>query len=81
MDTNRNGSGTSNSNSRASSGNSNLNSNTNLTAPPNLKSKKLIKIFFDFNIHVSLMQLIENSNELCLVHSSLNILIHISNIE
>lgn len=43
--------------------------------------KKIIKSFFEFNLHVSLMQLIEVSNELCLVHACLNILIHLSTIE
>lgn len=43
--------------------------------------KKVVKSFFEFNLHVSLMQLIEVSNELCLVHACLNILIHMSAIE
>ena len=43
--------------------------------------KKIVKSFFEFNLHVSLMQLIEVSNELCLVHTCLNILIHLSTIE
>lgn len=42
---------------------------------------KVIQSFFEFNLHVTLMQLIEVSNELCLVHACLNILTHLSSIE
>jgi hypothetical protein len=43
--------------------------------------KKMSKKIFEYDLHVYLMQLIENSNELCLVHASLNILVQIANLE
>ena len=43
--------------------------------------KKLSKRFFGYRLHVHLMQLIENSNELCLVQASLNLLVQIASID
>ena len=70
IETNRHGSGLIK--ARSNSANSNHNYN---------QTKSLTKVLFDNQIHVSLLQLIETSNELCIVHASLNILIYIANIE
>ena len=43
--------------------------------------KEIAKHFFENNLHVGLMQIIEASNELCLIHASLNILIQICTLE
>ncbi|RNA20585.1 hypothetical protein BpHYR1_013767 [Brachionus plicatilis] len=45
------------------------------------QTKTLASLIFERQIHVCFLQLIEVSSELCLVHSSLNILIYIANID
>jgi hypothetical protein len=40
-------------------------------------SVDISKIFFDANLHVALMQLISTSNDLCLIHGSLNLFIYL----
>ena len=62
----------------------NLSTDTSLTIANKSGSvcvKEINKLFFNSKAHVSLMQLIESSNELSLVHASLNILIQLSTIE
>ena len=75
----RNGSG-GGASSRVGSGGNN-NNIKQLSTSMNSLGKEIIKIFFDYNLHVGLMQIIEASNELCLIHASLNILIQISTLE
>jgi hypothetical protein len=64
-----------------SGGGGNSSNNKQLTTSLNSLGKEVTRIFFDSNLHVGLMQIIEASNELCLIHASLNILIQISTLE
>ena len=73
----RNGSG--GGNSRVGSGGNS--SNIKLPTSMNSLGKEITKTFFEYNLHVGLMQIIEASNELCLIHASLSILIQISTLE
>lgn len=69
---------------RNGSGTSRTGSSTSLTNPNKTTSvlaREISKRFFDFNLHVSLMHLIDTSNDICLIHGSLSLLIQISNIE
>ncbi|CAF0812289.1 unnamed protein product [Brachionus calyciflorus] len=75
IETSRHGSGSiSSTRTRPNSANSAQNQSFNQT-------KLLTKVLFENQIHVSLLQLLEISNELCIVHSTLNILIYIANID
>lgn len=49
----------------------------NTTSP----NKEISKIFFENDLHVSLMQLIVTSNDISLIHGSLNLFIHLLNID
>lgn len=69
----RNGSGTSRNGSSTS-----LSQNKSST---NSLAKEISKNFFEFNLHVSLIHLIDTSNDICLIHGSLSLLIQISNID
>jgi NIMA (never in mitosis gene a)-related kinase len=66
---------------RSGSGGSRTGSGSTKNASPNSLGKDIAKLFFDHHLHVGLMQIIEASNELCLIHASLNILIHISTLD
>lgn len=65
---------------RNGSGTSRNGSSTSLKQTNSL-AKEISKHFFDFNLHVSLLHLIDTSNDICLIHGSLSLLIQISNIE
>lgn len=69
---------------RNGSGTSRNGSSTSLTNPnktTNILAKEISKRFFDFNLHVSLLHLIDSSTDICLIHGSISLLIQISNIE
>ena len=67
--------------SRVGSGGNNSNNKQSSSSSMNVLGKEVAKSFFEYNLHVGLMQIIESSNELCLIHASLNILIQISTLE
>jgi hypothetical protein len=66
--------------SRQGSAASSSTANNNKSASNNLV-KRLSRRFFSLNVHVSIMQLLENSNELSLVHPSLNLLVQVCSID
>ena len=76
----RSGSG-SGANRVGSGGNNTSVANKHSASCINGLGKEIVKNFFEYNLHVGLMQIIEASNELCLIHASLNILIQISTLE